>query len=157
MAVWQVDFHVVPRRALPATSQALARAVADDTDWWASAAFPADYPARLAAVAPVARSRSDGLETWGSEEGNRVDVWSESGRVHRVMARVDVRRLDSKFGAALIHFVRSAGAVLVRADGLLVEPIINAYVGALRGSEAWRFASDAMTFLASHPDDDGAD
>ena len=154
MAVWQVDFHVVPRRALPATSQALARAVADDTDWWTNATFPPDYAARLAAVAPVARSRSDGLETWGSEDGNRVDVWSQGGRVHRVMARVDVRRLDSKFGAALIQFVRSAGAVLVRADGLLVEPIINAYVGALRGSEAWRFASDPMTFLASHSDDD---
>ena len=157
MAVWQVDFHVVPRRALPATSQALARAVADDTDWWAGNAFPADYAARLAAVASARRSWSDELETWGSEDGNRVDVWSEGGRVQRAMARVDVRRLDSKFGAALIHFVRSAGAVLVRADGLLVEPIINAYVGALRGSEAWRFASDPMTFLASHPDDDGED
>jgi hypothetical protein len=154
MAVWQVNFHVVPRRALPATSQALARAVADDTDWWAGAAFPPNYATRLAAVAPVARSSSDELETWGSEDGNRVDVWSDGGRVRRVMVRVDVRRLDSKFGAALIHFVRSAGAVLVRADGLLVEPIINAYVGALRGSDAWRFASDPMTFLASQSDDD---
>ena len=157
MAVWQVDFHVVPRRALPATSQALVRAVADATDWWASAPFPPDYAARLAVVAAPARSWSDELESWGSEDGNRVDIWSEGGRVHRVMARVDVRRLDSKFGAALIHFVRSAGAVLVRADGLLVEPIINAYVGALRGSEAWRFASDPMTFLASHSDADGED
>jgi hypothetical protein len=154
MAVWQVNFHVVPRRALPATSQALARAVADDTDWWATATFPPDYAARLAAVAPVARSSTDELETWGSEDGNRVDVWSDGGRVQRVMVRVDVRRLDSKFGAALIHFVRSAGAVLVRADGLLVEPIINAYAGALRGSDAWRFASDPMTFLASQSDDD---
>jgi len=154
MAVWQVDFHVVPRSALPATNQALARAVADDTNWWGSAAFPANYATRLAAVAPAARALGGDVETWGSEDGNRVDVWSKGGRVQRVMARVDVRRLDSKFGAALIHFVRTAGAVLVRSDGLLVEPDISSYVGALRSSDAWRFASDPMTFLASRKDDD---
>ena len=73
------------------------------------------------------------------------------------MARVDVRRLDSKFGAALIQFVRSAGAVLVRADGLVVEPVISEYVAALRSSDAWRFASDPMTFLRSQASSDDQD
>jgi hypothetical protein len=149
MAVWQVEFHVVPRRALPGSRNALARAVADDTNWWADALFPKDYIRRLAAVAPPAPSWSADLETWGSVDGNRVEVWTEERRVCRVMARVDVRRLDSKFGAALIQFVRSAGAVLVRGDGLLVEPVISEYVAALRSSDAWRFASDPMTFLRS--------
>jgi len=149
VAIWQVDFHVMPRRAPPATSQVLMRALTDDTDadWWADASFPVDYAKRLAAVAPLARRWSAQVETWGTEDGNRVDVSSRQGRVYRVTARVDVRRLDSKFGAALIHFVRIAGAVLVRGDGLVVEPTINAYVGALRSSDAWRFASDPMPFL----------
>ncbi len=154
MAIWQVDFHVVPRRALPVTSEALTRALTDDTDWWADASFPLDYAKRLAAVAPLARPWSAQVETWGIEDGNRVDVSSRQGRVYRVAARVDVRRLDSKFGAALIHFVRTVGAVLVRGDGLVVEPTINAYVGALRSSDAWRFASDPMTFLTSRMDSD---
>ena len=77
MAVWQVDFHVVPRRALPATPNALARSVAEDADWWADASFPKDYTRRLAAVAPPASSWSADLETWGSVDGNRVDVWTE--------------------------------------------------------------------------------
>ena len=154
MAVWQVDFHIVPRRAVAAAD--LTPAVLNDTDWWATAAFPSDYQRRLAGVATPARSPSTDLETWGPDDGNRVDVWSAGGRVSRAMARVDVRRLDSKFGAALLTFVRAAGAVLIRSDGLIVEPIIGAYAGALRNSEAWRFASDAATFLASHSaaDDD---
>jgi hypothetical protein len=149
MAVWQVDFYVVPRRALAAAPRPLTPPVLNDTSWWASAGFPVDYGARLAAVAPAVPSRTPELETWGPEEGNRVEVWSHGGRVRSMMVHVDVRRLDSKFGAALILFVRAADAVLVRRDGLVIEPTINAYAGALRNSAAWRYASDPAAFLAA--------
>ena len=59
---------------------------------------------------------------WGREDSNRVDISFDNGRVNRVMLRVDVRRLDSKFGAVVIALVRKANAVLIRGDGLLVEP-----------------------------------
>jgi hypothetical protein len=156
MAVWQVEFHIVPRRAVAAS---LTPAVLNETDWWATAAFPSDYQRRFASVGPPGRSPSTDLEKWGPEDGNRVDVWSAGGRVSRAMARVDVRRLDSKFGAALLAFVRAAGAVLIRSDGLIVEPLIGAYAAALRNSDSWRFASDPTTFLASQStvDDDDDD
>ena len=104
MAVWQVDFYLVPRRAVSGPSDLTPTAL-DDTDWWAAAAFPSDYQRRLADVAAPGRSSSPELETWGREDGNRVDVWSEGGHVRSVMARVDVRRLDSKFGAALLQTI----------------------------------------------------
>jgi hypothetical protein len=149
MAVWQVGFHLVPRRVV-ATPGGLTAEVLRDTDWWATVKFPADYRARLASAAPPAPSTHPNLETWGNEDGDRVDVWSAGGRVTRAMTHVDVRRLDSKFGAAIINLVRIAGAVLVRTDGLVVEPIISAYAGALRSADAWRFSSDPAAFLASH-------
>ena len=155
MAVWQVRFHLVPRGSV-ARSGPLTPAGLNDTDWWASAAFPVDYQRRLAQVAsPVVSSTAD-VEAWGPADSNHVDVWSRDGRVRRVMTRVDVRRLDSRFGAALLEFVRTAGALLIRDDGLVVEPIIAAYAGALRSSDAWRFANDPAAFLASHSatDDD---
>ena len=156
MAVWQVDFYVVPRQAIG--SQPLTRAALNQTQWWANARFPNDYRTRLAAVAPPAPSSSAQLETWGDDATNRVDVWSATGRVERVTARVDVRRLDSKFGAALIAFARTAQAVFVRDDGLVVEPTIAAYAGALRSSSAWRYASDPAAFLAAHDvNDDSAE
>ena len=156
MAAWQVDFYVVPRRALASRGE-LTPSVLEAIDWSATASFPADYRARVAAIAAPAQSSSADLQTWGREDGNRVDVWSDAGRVTRVMARVDVRRLDSKFGAALLGFVRKADAVLVRSDGLVVKPTIAAYAAALRSSTAWRFANDPAAFWAAHPaseDDD---
>jgi hypothetical protein len=157
MAAWQVDFYILPRRAL------LSRGKLDPSDlaataWWASDTLPSDYQRRLAAVASVGPSPSAALQTWGSEDGNRIDVLSEGGRVSAIMARVDVRRLDSKFGAALLQFVRAVGAVLVRSDGLVVEPTIAAYAASLRNSDAWRFSNDPAANLSKYSDtnDDNA-
>ena len=158
MAVWQVEFHIVPRRALgralAAASQSLTPPSLDATAWWTGAALPHDYRTRLAGVALPTPASSADLETWGEAEGNRVDVWSDDGRVRSVTAQIDVRKLDSRFGASLLVFVRAAQAVLVRRDGLVVEPTINAYSAALRTSSAWRYASDPATWLAAQRDDD---
>jgi hypothetical protein len=153
MAAWQVDFYVIPRRAL-ASHGAVDSSDLDARDWWGSHALPADYQKRLSAIASIAPSSSAELETWGSQDGNRIDVRSRDGRASAVVVRVDVRRLDSKFGAALLQFVRAADAVLVRSDGLVVQPQISAYAAALRGSEAWRFASDPAAYLKDYSDTD---
>jgi hypothetical protein len=151
MAAWQVGFYIIPRRALPARGK-MDSSNLDGTAWWATDALPSDYQRRLGAVAAVGPSSSAEVQTWGSEDGNRIDVSSEDGRVSAIMARVDVRRLDSKFGAALLQFVRTAGAVLVRSDGLVVEPTIAAYAASLRSSDAWRFSNDPAANLSKYSD-----
>lgn len=153
MAAWQVEFSIVPRRALAAAGH-VPPSQAIGTHWWSSMALPADYARRLASIASPATSSTADLQTWGQEDGNRLDVWSEHGRATRVTARVDVRRLDSRFGAMLLQFARTADAVLVRGDGMIIEPSVAAFAAALRSSAAWRFANDPATFLASHLDDE---
>jgi hypothetical protein len=152
MAAWQVELHLVPRRLV--TTSAIAPSTLNGTEWWATVAFPSDYRARFGALAPSDQSPLPDHEAWGAEDKNRIDVWSSNGSVMKVLVRVDVRRLDSKFGAALLDFVKRAGAVLVRGDGLIVEPTIGAYAGALRSSNAWKFASDPAAFIASYRRDD---
>src|SRR4051812_30409013 len=103
MAIWQVEFAIVPRRALAAAPRiSLDRVVS--TDWWASGSLPADYGHHLAATAPAAtgQAATESHQTWGESDGNRVDVWFERGRAIRITAHVDVRRLDSRFGAMLL-------------------------------------------------------
>jgi hypothetical protein len=156
MAAWQVPFYIIPRRALLSRG-ALDISDLDATPWWATHALPPDYQRRLGALASAAPSSSAEVQTWGSEDGNRIDVLSEDGRVSAIMARVDVRRLDSKFGAALLQFVRTAGAVLVRNDGRVVEPTIAAYAAALRSSDAWQFSSDPAAQLRRYSDTDDDD
>jgi hypothetical protein len=151
MADWQVEFSIVPRRALSAAGVAALRPSADASPWSAES-LPADYQGRLAAVASPASSSSADVQSWGPEDGNRLDVSFVGGRATKVMARVDVRRLDAKFGAMLLQFARTANAVLVRSDGLVVEPIVGAFAASLRSSAAWRYANDPAAQVASYLD-----
>ena len=148
MAVWQVEFALVPRRALAAKPPVAVSQIAG-TDWWSNERLPTGYSQQLAAVAPPGSSWAAEVQTWGHDDGNRVDVWSENGRPVRMTARVDVRRLDARFGAMLLQFARTAGAVLVRRDGLVVEPLVGAFGAALRSSPAWQYVTDPAAFLSS--------
>jgi hypothetical protein len=149
MAVWQVDFAIVPRRAFARNPRVPIRNLLD-TDWWSAEHLPSGFSQQIAAIVPIGSSSTSARQTWGEEEGNRIDVWFENGRATRMNARVDVRRLDAKFGAMLLQFARVADALLVRADGLVVEPLVGAFGAALRSSPAWRYVSDPAAYLASY-------
>lgn len=155
MAAWQVEFAIVPRRAL-AAQPPVALPQLMDTDWWSVERLPSGYSQHLAAIAPPGSSWATELQTWGEQDGNRIDVWSENGNPIRMIARVDVRRLDARFGAMLLQFAKIADAVLIRPDGLVVEPLVGAFGAALRSSRAWQYASDPTAYFASYsePDDD---
>jgi hypothetical protein len=150
MAVWQVEFAVVPRRALT-TAPRLPLSALLDTDWWIAERLP--FERHLGAIAPSGPSWTTDLQTWGQADGNRIDLWLDRGKPARMTARVDVRRLDATFGAKLLQFARVADAVLVRRDGLVIEPTVGAFGAALRSSEAWQFAADPAAFLASYSDE----
>ena len=151
MTAWQVHFSIVPRSAFAAANAAKLRPSAD-ADWWAGQVLPADFRGKLAAVASPASASNADVQTWGTEEGNRIDVTTVGGRATMVTARVDVRRLDSKFGAMLLQFARTADAVLIRSDGLVVEPLVGAFAAALRSSEAWKYANDPAAHFKSYLD-----
>jgi len=155
MAVWQVDFAIVPRRALASSPRALVSGILD-TDWWRAERLPTGYSQQLTAIVPGGSSGTPERQTWGDADGNRVDVWFSNGQATRMTAHVDVRRLDAKFGAMLLQFARVADAVFVRADGLVVEPLVGAFGAALRSAPAWQYVNDPAEYLASHaePDDD---
>jgi hypothetical protein len=155
MAVWQVDFAIVPRRALAARPR-MAIPQLIDADWWSTERLPAGYSQQLAAIAPAGTSWAAELQTWGEKDGNRIDVWSENGKATRMNARVDVRRLDATFGARLLQFARVADAVLVRRDGLVIEPTVGAFSAALRSTAAWQYAKDPAAYFASYsePEDE---
>ena len=149
MTAWQVEFTIVPRRAL-ASAGLTKLAGSTDAASWGAEPLPSDYRQKLGAVvAPTSSSNAD-RQTWGTEDGNHIDVWSVNGRATTVTASVDVRRLDARFGAMLLQFARTADAVLVRGDGLVIEPLVGAFGAALRSSSAWRYANDPAAKFASY-------
>lgn len=156
MAVWQVEFALVPRRAL-AGAPRVPVAQLMDTDWWSAEGLPQGHERQLSAIGPSTAPGTGDLQTWGAPDGNRIDLWLVNGKPARMTARVDVRRLDSTFGAKLLQFARTADAVLLRRDGLVIEPSVGAFGAALRTSEAWKHASDPAAHFTSYSDEDDAD
>lgn len=152
-AASHVAFEIIPAQALRGASGRLSADVLANTPWWRDVPPSRDYRSWLDGIAPKAASRDPGLELWGSPDGNRVEVVSREGAVTNIRAAVDVRRLDARFGAALLVLVRQLRATLVRRDGTVIDATIGAFGAALRGTSAWRTANDPATWLASQVDD----
>ena len=156
MAPWQVEFAIVPRRALTNTPRVeLTRIM--ETNWWSGERLPSEFAKQLAAAAPSGNASRPEVQTWGEQDGNRIDLWSENGKPVRMSARIDARRLDAKFGAMLLQFARVANAVLIRRDGLVVEPLVGALGAAMRSSDAWQYAAGPAANLPSSSDRDDDD
>ena len=96
MSVWQVDFAIVPRRAF-AKSPRVAVQKLLDTDWWSAERFPSGFSHQLAAIAPAGSSSTPERQTWGEEDGNRIDVWFENGRATRQSNEKNALSLRSPF------------------------------------------------------------
>jgi hypothetical protein len=142
MTAWQVEFYIIPKRALMTAPSPIPPAMLESVAWWAGVPLPPDHRARLDAMASPSRSPAAEYEIWGAADANCVEVWSDAGRPVRLRARVDVRRPDAKFAAGLITLARAAGAALVREDGSAIEPTAGGFGVALRESTAWRYVQD---------------
>lgn len=142
MAPWQVIFYLVPHRAMATAPRVLDAGIVATTDWWGAGAGARELRDRLGVLVGPPTRTTPTLESWGAADGNGVDVHLSAGRIARVVAHVDVRKLDPKFGAALLGLARSMQSVLVRADGWVAEPTVGGYSTALRGDPAWAHANE---------------
>src|SRR5512143_850369 len=122
MSPWQVIVHVVPHRAMATAPRVLDARIVAETDWWGAGTGIRELRDRLEVLVGPRVRTTPAVESWGSAEGNGVDVHLSEGRIARVIAHVDVRKLDPKFGAALLGLARSMQSVLVRSDGWVTEP-----------------------------------
>ena len=146
-----VDFEIIPNMALRGGSGVPDPDTLASTPWWQGVPLPTDFRSWLDAMGP--KRDVPGSETWGQPNGSRMEVRSSARGVATIRARVDVRRLDARFAAALLVLVRQLGATMVRRDGVVIEPTIGAFGAALRGTAAWRSSNDPVTWLASQVDD----
>lgn len=142
MAPWQVIFHVVPHRAMATAPRVLDAGIVATTNWWGAGPGLRELRDRLATLVGPPTRATPAVESWGAADGNGVDVHLLEGGIARVIARVDVRKLDPRFGAALLGLARSMQSVLVRADGWVAEPTVGGYSTALRGDPAWKHANE---------------
>ena len=124
MAVWQATF-----------------------EFRSTAGFPSDFRERLGRIAPPLRSWDDQLEMWGSEDGDRIDVWVEDGQPAEARVRFDLRTPSETFWLAVTQFTAVADTSLTNEAGVEVPPRLADLTAALEGSRAARFIEDPARYF----------
>jgi hypothetical protein len=124
MAVWQADFHLIP-----------------------GGPWLADYRARLDALVPRGASWSPEIETWGAEDGNRLDVYLFEGAPSDGLLRLDLRNWDQAFTVGVLALLKQQEFGLEDTSGRWIEPVLGDVALAARGSPAFRFVEDPERFL----------
>ena len=153
MKPWQVEFLLVPRTpAAPPRALGAASVGGPWAAWSSARPLPRDFRDRLGSLGLTSPANLSGPEqTWGSDEGNHVEVRIIGQDRATVRVAVDTRQLDPRFAAALLALVRALNAMLVRADGLVIDGTVGAFSAALRSAPAWRFVSDPTGLLTGRP------
>ena len=162
MAVWQASFHMVPRERVaelfpgwfdppfePDYVTTLPSEDPTELDWWASRQPPADFRAALDRLLPRFSSWSPDLEWWGSEDKDRVDVFSEAGRIESVYIRFDMRAPNAKFVDGIATLAADMNCDFIGLPGMLYEGSAAGLAVALRNSPALRFVEDPIAFLST--------
>jgi hypothetical protein len=124
VAVWQADFILVISRA-----------------------WPLDYAARLDAVAARSRQLLPSTTTWGSDDGNRLDVYTKNERPADGLLRLDLRAWGQQFVEAVLGLLREWSCGLEDPGGRPVEPVLGEVALAAGGSPAFRFVEDPEAFF----------
>ena len=124
MAVWQADFSVRVNRPLPD-----------------------GYDTSLDSIAPRSHQLWPGNATWGSQDGNRLDLHLEDGQPTEGLLRLDLRAWDPVFVEGMLGLLLRWGTTLVGPQGQTVEPVLGEVALAVRGSPAFRFVESPEHFL----------
>lgn len=161
MAAWQATFHLVPHERVrqmlaaayhpgfePDYIKWLAPDEVRDFEWWREHQPPADFRGALDALAPRCPAWATDVEWWGSEDGDRFDVYCNDGRIADLVVRFDLRAPNEAFIVGVAEIAADLAADFVGDHGLLYEGSSVGLAVGLRNSAALRFVEDPLAFLA---------
>jgi hypothetical protein len=110
------------------------------------APWPADYAATLDRIARRERELIAGVQTWGHESGNRLDVYLEEAVPAGGLLRLDLRAWDAAFVAVITAYLSAWGAAVIAPDGSTVRPDASTITEWAAASPASRFVNDPDSF-----------
>lgn len=107
---------------------------------------PADIANLVVGLDP--RSHWDkNSDSWGKEDGTRVDVRWVSGFAFSIFVRLDVRGMSHSFLGRLEEFGRLHGLMIITERHEVLPPAARSILGAVRSSTAYEFVNDPSGFL----------
>lgn len=150
MAVWQYDLHLIPRERLIAFLQGgnarLDETTFDSVEW--RGGVRRDLRRRFTEVFREGPRIEGQLLTWGTDDGNRVDVLlGEDGSARECFVRVDVRQLSATPLWQILELAREWDCLVVTERLDVLEPAAATVAEDLAQSRAARYVRDPHGYL----------
>lgn len=147
MALWQLGTEMIPIERVAGRGWIEAEEL-EDAIWWSDRQPPEDYAVRLAALLPPTKSWNEKLLWFGDDQGDRIDVWVEGGRVESIGVRIDCREANVPFVEGLLRLAEEWSCNLVELRNLHVLPTeVRAFATAVSESTSCRWMEDPGVWL----------
>ncbi len=126
MAIWQYDYYLIPESVIAQRSglnpvQLTARKFKSlrlsEKPW-----CPSDYAKSFSELLPEFPAWTPALRWWGTENGNRIDVFRKEPSVDFIRIRFDIRRMDLILMRRLADLAQSWHCVFCSAHDLHIIP-----------------------------------
>lgn len=152
MATWQFDLHCLPQRSVLRTFEGIPVKITTDqfnsTGWWGNLEpLPEGFTSAFAKILPVADSWSADIKSWGSSDGNRIDLVSENGQPQDVFVRIDVRKVSYSFVIEIVRIAKENDWLFLSEGGEVLRPAFREVMFAIKRSDAFRFVENPEEFL----------
>jgi hypothetical protein len=153
MATWQFDLHLLPadavKRICGEVPPTISQELFDSAEWWEGTVIQESAKQALSGLLSQTNSWSLDIQTWGEEDGNRVDLVFDNERLQDFFVRIDVRDSSHAFILGLLRMAKDLGLLMVTQDRIIIRPDFTGLMEAIRGSGCFRFVSNPEQFMRS--------
>lgn len=151
MAIWQFDFHLVPRREFERQFGTIPVTISEEyykeIAWWTEVSLLEELNADFSTLLPKGSSWDSQSTSWGTEDGDRIDVLREDHGIAEVFGRLDTRTLSLPFLNCLVEIARRHDLLIVTESRHVLRPSVKELLAAIRRSPSFAFVRDPEGFL----------
>ena len=152
MAVWQFQIELVPKAVAEAnslrTGMVLTEEQRESVVWWRDQRLPLTLLRDVEKMLPSGKTWSKDLEVLGSLETSCLTILREGESLVEVQFRFDLRETTIELLETAVQFSRDLQCWLISEGGKVIEPGLSALKDEIRGSTAFQFVKDPLSFLS---------
>lgn len=151
MALWQWDVWIVPKKKVAElfdVPKSMDLELFESTDWWTSVSKQ-----ELETFFDKSLRRYDtpwatDTKSWGSDDGDRIELMAEDATVRDVVIRIDLRDLNLELLSSLVLFARSKDFLFYSLEtGKFIEPSLSDLIDEIGQSRKMKFVQDPKAFF----------
>lgn len=153
MALWQWDVWIVPRKEVIRIHSVMPEYMDQDwfesEDWWRLVS-ESELATFFNSVLPdYSTPWAKNTRSWGSDNGDRIELMVENGKITDVLIRVDLRNLNLDFLNSLVSFSKLHNFVFYSLESnRFIEPNLKELLGSIEKSRKIVFLKDPQKFFS---------